>query len=203
MRKIMLFAGALAVLLCGCSREVPEPTLMTVPPPEPTQPLTVAPETHPDTAEFYISSVYSEQLGEYYRALLERWDAQRYQEQGRSPLGAAYLQGDPLENVGFLLEDLDGDGSRELVIGAVRGAQESPLIFEIWTAGEEPTLILRAEENERYFLLEGTSCIIAKEEEDSVRRRAFFRGELSSRDVDAAPASYWVPRYYPFFLYAP
>jgi len=93
--------------------------------------------------------------------------------------------------------------SRELVIGAVRGAQEAPLIFEIWTAGEEPTLILRAEENERYFLLEGTSCIIAKEAEDSVRRRAFFRGELSSRDVDAAPASYWVPRYYPFFLYAP
>lgn len=203
MRKRIFLAAVLAMLLCGCSREVAEPTLMTVAPPETTEPLTIAPETHPDTAEFYISSVYSEQLGEYYRALLERWDSERYQERGRSPLGASFLQGDPLENVGFLLEDLDGDGSRELVIGAVRGAEEAPLIFELWTAGEEPQLILRAEEGERYFLLEGTSCLIAKEEEETVRRRAFCQGALSSRDVDAAPSSYWVPRYYPFFLYAP
>jgi len=204
MRKIMLFAGALAVLLCGCSREVPEPTLMTVPPPEPTQPLTVAPETHPDTAEFYISSVYSEQLGEYYRALLERWDVQRYQEQGRSPLGAAYLQGDPLENVGFLLEDLDGDGWRELVIGAIRGAEEEPLIFELWTAaGEEPELVLCAGEEDRYFLLEGEPTLIARETEDALHRQVFLRGTLTGQDVEAGPGTYRVPRYFPFFLYAP
>ena len=203
MRKRILFAAALAMLLCGCSREVPEPTLMTVEIPEPTQPLTVAPETHPDTAEYYIGSVYSEQLAQYYRALLERWGTEQYEQQGRSPLGAAYLQGDPLENVGFFLEDLDGDGSRELVIGAVREAEKAPLIFELWTAGEEPELILRAEEGERYFFLEGTSCLIAKEDGETVRRRAFCQGALSPRDVDAAPVSYWVPRYYPFFLYAP
>lgn len=203
MRIRILLAAALAMLLCGCSREVPEPTLMTVEIPEPTQPLTVAPETHPDTAEYYIGSVYSEQLAQYYRALLERWGTEQFEQQGRSPLGAAYLQGDPLENVGFFLEDLDGDGSRELVIGAVREAEKAPLIFELWTAGEEPELILRAEEGERYFFLEGTSCLIAKEDGETVRRRAFCQGALSPRDVDAAPASYWVPRYYPFFLYAP
>lgn len=203
MRIRILLVAALAMLLCGCSREAPEPTLMTVEIPEPTQPLTVAPETYPDTAEYYISNVYSEQLGQYYRALLERWGPEQFEQQGRSPLGAAYLQGDPLENVGFFLEDLDGDGSRELVIGAVREAEKAPLIFELWTAGEEPELILRAEEGERYFFLEGSSCLIAREDGDSLRRRAFCQGELSPRDVDAAPASYWVPRYYPFFLYAP
>ena len=79
---------------------------------------------------------------------------------GRSPLPAGFLKGDPLENVGFLLEDFDGDGIRELLIGAIRNAEEEPLIFELWTLRrDEPELVLRAEEGERYFLLEGEDII--------------------------------------------
>lgn len=209
MRNRLPILIILAFLLCGCGRKLPEPTLMTVPETESTEPEPTVPETHPDTPEHYIQYVYSEQLREYYTALTGRWEPERYLARQRSPLGAAYGRGDPLENVGFLLEDLDGDGSRELVIGAIRGAEEEPLIFELWTAtGEEPELVLCAGEGERYFLLEGESCLIAREAEGSdgapqLRRRAFRGGALSDGDVEAAPASYRAPRYYPFFLYTP
>jgi hypothetical protein len=153
MRIRILLVAAVAMLLCGCSREAPEPTLMTVEIPEPTQPLTVAPETHPDTAEYYISNVYSEQLGQYYRALLERWGPEQFEQQGRSPLGAAYLQGDPLENVGFGFVDLDNDGRLELIIGAILNAEKDPSVFEIWTLVDgEPVMLAQGGSRNRYVL---------------------------------------------------
>ena len=178
---------------------------MTVPESFPPEPSPVIHETHPDTAEHYIRYVYPEQLRQYYSALTTRWTPEQYLERGRSPWGAAFASGDPLENVGFLLEDLDGDGSRELVIGAIRGAQEEPLIFELWTApGEEPELLLCAGEGERYFLLEGEPCTLVRalDEEAQLRHRVLLRGQLTE-DADVEPASYRVPKYYPFFLYAP
>ena len=194
----------LGALLCGCGRQMPEPTLLTVPETVPETAETTTAETVPDDPDYYIEYVYPEQLRESYTGLTQGWKTEAYTERGRSPLPAEFLKGDPLGNVGFLLEDLDGDGLRELVIGAIRGAEEAPRIFEIWTLrDEEPELVLRAEEGERYFLLEGSTCVIAKETEEGVRRRAFLRGALSDRDVETAPARYWVPRYYPFFLYAP
>ena len=194
----------LGALLCGCGRQVPEPTLLTVPEPPSTAPETTLAETVPEDPDYYINYVYPEQLREFYTGLTRGWSPEEYADHGRSPLPEDFRRGDPLGNVGFLLEDLDGNGLRELVIGAIRGAEEAPLIFEVWTLRkDEPELVLRAEEGERYFLLEGSTCVIAKETEEGVRRRAFLRGELSDRDVEPAPASYWVPRYYPFFLYAP
>ena len=203
MRYLILFT-LLAAALWGCGRERPQPTLMTLPPPESTAAAATVPETHPDTAEYYIKYVYPHQLQESYTALIGRWDRERYLEQGRSPLAAALSEGDPLENVGFLLEDLDGDGWRELVIGAIRDAEEEPLIFELWTAaGEEPELVLCAGEEDRYFLLEGEPALIARETEDALHRQVFLRGTLTGQDVEAGPGTYRVPRYFPFFLYAP
>ena len=106
----------------------------------------------------------------------------------------------------FLLEDLDGVGIRELVIGAIRDAEEAPLIFEVWTLRrEEPEPVLLAGEGERYFLLEGAPGVFAREAEgeEPLRRRAFRQGAFSAADVEAAPAAYRVPRYYPFVLYDP
>jgi len=196
----------LGILLTGCASRSPEPTLMTVPEPKPTATEQTVPETHPDTAEYYINYVYPEQLREYYTGLVSRWNGEDFSRQGRSPLAARYLQGDPLENVGFLLEDLDGDGFRELLIGAIRDAAEDPLIFELWTlAGEEPRLVLCAAEEDRYFLLEGAPGHFAREigEEKVLRRRAFREGRFGPADLEAARGTYRAPRYYPFFLYAP
>lgn len=204
MRVICLIL--LAVLLCGCGHRTPEPPLLTVPEPEPTAVQTTVPETLPEDPDYYIDHVFPEQLREYYAGLTRGWAAEDYKARGRSPLGAEFRKGDPLGNVGFLLEDLDGDGLRELVIGAIRGAEEAPLIFEVWTLRrDEPELVLRAEEGERYFLLEGAPAVFAREtgEEPPLRRRAFRDGAFTAAEVEAAPAAYRVPRYYPFFLYAP
>ena len=83
-------------------------------------------------------------------------------------------------------------------------AEEEPLIFELWTAaGEEPELVLCAGEEDRYFLLEGEPTLIARETEDALHRQVFLRGTLTGQDVEAGPGTYRVPRYFPFFLYAP
>ena len=108
--------------------------------------------------------------------------------------------------MGFLLEDFAGDGIRELMIGAIRNAEDAPLIFEIWTLHrDEPELVLRAEEGERYFLLEGEDILFAREtgEDPPLRRRAFRNGIFTAADVEAAPATYRMPRYMPFCLYDP
>jgi len=197
---------ALVTVLCGCGRRMPEPPLLTVPETEDTQPQTTVPETVPDDPDYYINNVYTDQLREYYTGLTRSWKAEDYSDRGRSPLGASFAQGDPLENVGFLLEDFDRDGIRELMIGAIRNAEEEPLIFELWTLRrDEPELVLRAEEGERYFLLEGEEALFARETGDDppLRRRAFRGGAFTATDVEAAPVSYRLPRYLPFCLYDP
>lgn len=204
MRIICLILMAAA--LCGCGRKIPEPPLFTVPEPETALPETTAPETVPDDPDYYINNVYTEQLREYYTGLTRLWKAEDYGNRGRSPLAASFLQGDPLENVGFLLEDLDGDGTRELLIGAIRNAEEEPLIFELWTLRrDEPELVLRAEEEERYFLLEGEQILFARETgaEPPIRRRAFRDGTFTAEDVEVAPAAYRVVKFLPFCLYDP
>ena len=196
----------LTALLWGCGTRSPEPPLLTVPEPEETVAEPTVAETVPDDPDYYIKYVYPEQLRESYTGLTRGWKAEEYVSRGRSPLPSDFLEGDPLGNVGFSLEDLDGDGVRELVIGAIRGAEESPRIFEVWTlCHEEPSLALRAEEGERYFLLEGEPGLFARETEEDppLRRRSFRRGTFTAADVEAAPAAYRVPRYYPFFLYDP
>ena len=204
MRVICLII--LAAVLCGCGERSPEPPLLTVPEAEETMPEPTVTETVPDDPEYYINNVYTEQLRESYTGLTRGWKAEEYVSRGRSPLPAGFLKGDPLENVGFLLEDFDGDGIRELLIGAIRNAEEEPLIFELWTLRrDEPELVLRAEEGERYFLLEGEDILFAREtgEDPPLRRRAFRGGIFTAADVEAAPAAYRMPRYLPFWLYAP
>ncbi len=204
MRTICLIM--LAAVLCGCGRKPPEPPLLTVPETETSLPETTVTETIPDDLDYYINNVYTEQLREYYTGLTRAWKAEDYVSRGRSPLAAAFDRGDPLENVGFRLEDLDGDGIRELLIGAIRNAEEEPLVFELWTLRrDEPELVLRAEEGERYFLLEGQPVLFAREtgEDPPLRRRAFRDGIFTAADVEAAPVAYRTVKYLPFCLYDP
>ena len=74
---------------------------------------------------------------------------------------------------------------------------------EVKVPGTE--LVLRAEEGERYFLLEGDTVLFAREtgEDPPLRRRAFRGGAFTSADVEAAPVAYRMPRYLPFCLYDP
>ena len=153
MKYLKFLALVLAALvLASCGRKEPETTL-----PSATQPRPTTQPTEPTVMEYpishYLDVVYSGQLREYYTALLEQWPEEVYNEAQRSPMGAQYRTGDPLENVGFALEDLDGDGFRELIIGAIRGREEHPLVFEIWSgATAEPQRWLSSQPGDLCFL---------------------------------------------------
>ena len=70
-----------------------------------------------------------------------------------SPMVVYYYDGTPLDNVGFTCMDLDGDGIRELIIGAILASDRDPLVFEIWTVKNgEPVLLAQSGSHNRYYL---------------------------------------------------
>ena len=67
-------------------------------------------------------TLYAAQLTRCAAALSERMVPEsRYFENGMSELAGYYYEGDARANVGVFFPDLDGDGSPEMVIGAISG----------------------------------------------------------------------------------
>ena len=159
----------IAVLLAGCGAAEPtnpqtEPPVSTGAPTEapteeptefPTEAPTVAP-TEPSedgTVSDYVDEAYAEQIGRYYTALSEQWEEGRYFDSDMSALPYYYYEGESLDNVGFGYQDLDNDGSMELIIGAILNAEQDPVVFEIWTLVDgEPVMVAQSGTRNRYFL---------------------------------------------------
>ena len=159
----------IAVLLAGCGAA--EPTNPQTEPPvstgEPTEVPTEAPTEVPieapteaptepskeGTVSDYVDEAYAEQIGRYYTALSEQWEEGRYFDSDMSALPYYYYEGEPLDNVGFGYQDLDNDGSMELIIGAILNAEQDPAVFEIWTLVDgEPVMVAQSGTRNRYFL---------------------------------------------------
>ena len=105
------------------------------------------------TPGYYTYEVYAEQIGRYHTAITERWEEEKYAENGMCTLPYHYDEGDPLENVGFGYVDLDNDGSWELVIGAILNAELDPSVFEIWTLVDgKPVMLVQGGYRNRYVL---------------------------------------------------
>ena len=159
----------IAALLAGCgaaeptnpqtelpvSTGVPTETPTEAPTEIPTEAATEAP-TEPGaegTVSDYVDAAYAEQIGRYYTALSEQWEEGRYFDSEMSALPYYYYEGEPLDNVGFGYQDLDNDGSMELIIGAILNAEQDPVVFEIWTLVEgEPMMVAQSGSRNRYFL---------------------------------------------------
>ena len=166
-RRITWIAVALlAALLAGCGAAEPtnpqtEPPVSTGAPTEtPTEARTEAPTEVPTeaptevpteaptdpsaegTVSDYVDAAYAEQIGRYYTALSEQWEAGQYFDNDMSELPYYYYEGEPLDNVGFGYQDLNNDGSMELIIGAILNAEQDPAVFEIWTLVDgEPVML--------------------------------------------------------------
>ena len=145
-----------------------------------TQPssIPVDTQTQSNTSTITIDTPYSQQIARYYTAISNQWDENAYFEHEMSPLAANYYEGNPLNNVGFALLDLDGDGTEELVIGAIMNAQKDPLVFEIWTLKNgEPVILAQSGSRNRYYLqysAEDNLWSIAYEAENGAANRAVY-----------------------------
>lgn len=145
MKKVIswIMILVLSLSLAACAGKT-EPSAETAAPTE----TTAAPETTEATEEptevptVMAKPLYGEILDSYFDALLQGFDPSQYEEKGLN-----YLVGTvgDVTKVGYCLEDLDGDGNTELLIGAVG----DPYIYAMYTVkdGEEVQVIDAGERN--------------------------------------------------------
>lgn len=181
MRKFLLTAVTILMtltMLGSCGRPQPEPSIATEPSASPTESTssphietastesTQAPslENTPTETEggteceggdssHFVEATYMQQIERYYAAISNQWDESAYFDHEMSPLVAYYYDGNPLDNVGFTIMDLNGDNIQELIIGAIKNAEQDPLIFEIWTLNSgEPVMLAQSGSRNRYYM---------------------------------------------------
>ena len=140
-------------LLVGCSNPPTEPeSLESSTAANATGEVSPA-ETEDDTTSYYIDVVYEQQIKRYHTAISQQWDMDVYWDQEMSSMVVHYYDGTPLDNVGFTLMNLDGDGIPELIIGAILGSDRDPLVFEIWTVHNgDPVMLAQSGSHNRYYL---------------------------------------------------
>ena len=94
---------------------------------------------------------------------------------------------DPLWTTGYTFMDLDGDGTREMIIGQMENQWEMPFLFEIWTHGKtEPVSVLQGWDRNRLYLTnDGKSGKYGfyQEGSDSAFESAWQTGRLQSGRV--------------------
>ena len=140
-------------------------------------------ETEDDTTSYYTDVVYAQQIKRYHTAISQQWDMDAYWDQEMSSMVVHYYDGTPLDNVGFTLMDLDGDGIQELMIGAILGSERDPLVFEIWTLqNNEPVMLAQSGSHNRYYLQyanEDDRWSVAYEAENGAANHAVYYLQLA------------------------
>ena len=99
-----------------------------------------------------IPERYQEVLNKYYAVIRDQWPAERLMDLGAVSM-AEYYGDAPLDNIGFVLMDLNGDKVDELVIGAVAQAeQQGNEIFCIYSDPQNPSYVINGVEGKLYYL---------------------------------------------------
>lgn len=103
-----------------------------------------------------IPAAYREILDRYYLAVSEQWNAGQLNEEELNILCRYCYEGEALENIGYLVRDLDGDGTQELLIGTIGGDNFTYLLlFDLYTLSDgaaEP--LFQGWERSRWYQLE-------------------------------------------------
>lgn len=141
---LLILMMTLSMAACGSKNtaETAAPETMAAPA-QTTQPETTqAPEETVEVPTVTAKPLYGDVLDDYFDALLQGFGPEQYLEKGLN-----YLPGlvKDVTKIGYCLEDLDGDGSTELFIGAVG----EPNIYAMYTVknGEEVMVIDAGERN--------------------------------------------------------
>lgn len=102
-----------------------------------------------------IPELYQEVLNKYYVAVRDRWPSDHLMDLGAVSM-ADYYGDASLDNIGFVLLDLNGDNVDELVIGAVaRADQQGNAIFCIYSDPQNPHYSINSVECDLYYLHSG------------------------------------------------
>ena len=99
-----------------------------------------------------IPELYQEVLNKYYAVVRDRWSGDELTDLGAVAM-ADYYGDASLDNIGFVLMDLNGDNVDELLIGAVvHSDQQVTEIFCIYADPENPHYYLNSVEGDVYYL---------------------------------------------------
>ena len=102
-----------------------------------------------------IPELYQEVLNKFYAVVRDEWPADRLMDLGAMTM-AEYYGGAALDNIGFTLMDVNGDGIDELLVGTTAPVEEGgTAIFCMYSDPENPFINLQTFENEIYYLHAG------------------------------------------------
>ena len=131
---------------------------------EPTVEPTAEPTAEPTTAPTDADTIadYAAVFGTYNQLLTEGWSGEELMAHDL-PLLIMYCVGDaPFDNMGYLLLDVDGDGTQELLIGTLASDEfYAPIVFEMYTLNPEGSVVrvFSSQERARYYLCEDNSFL--------------------------------------------
>lgn len=142
---LLIFAMLLSLAACGSNSSAPTTAPETVPVTEaPTE--TAQTEAPTEVPVVTAKPLYGEILDGYFDALLQGFGPQEYMDRGLNYLVG--MVGD-VDKVGYAMDDVDGDGVSELMIGSV----DEGLIYAMYTVKDgQETQIIDAMERSTYQL---------------------------------------------------
>lgn len=155
-----------AFTACGGKAE-PGPVPTAAPTAEPAAEPTAAPTAEPAAepaapSEADPIAAYADVFATYTTLLSEGWDGEELMAHDL-PLPIMYCVGDaPFDNIGYLLLDVDGDGTQELLTGTLISDEfYAPIVFEMYTLTPEgsPVRVFTSQERARYYLCEDNSFL--------------------------------------------
>ena len=212
MKKIALLVLSIIVVFslaaCGTSSpaapESPAPVAEETSPapqentPEPEEAVP-APEETPT-----VEQAYAVVIGEYYTALEQRRNGAELMEDGLNYMAADCYGDAPLENLGYAIADIDGDGVQELLIGTIKADEfYEKMVFSLYTLDENGVnkLVFDGTERNRYYYAGenrfanlGSSAF-----NDSFETTVKLQeGEMIDMTYTTAPADYVQPELTPF-----
>ena len=99
-----------------------------------------------------IPELYQELLNKFYVVVRDEWPSDRMTDMSTTEMEKYY--GDAsLDNIGFILMDVNGDGFDELIIGTTAPVEEGgTAIFCMYSDSENPHDTLNGVQGERYYL---------------------------------------------------
>lgn len=161
-----------------------QPIVTTEPTPQPTAEPTPEPVETPAPTPIEI---YAEKLTAYYQAISQRLDAEALMERDLNyMLAYSYGENAPAR-FGYLLSDLDGDGTEELMIGCLTGDEYTDeIVLDLYCIqdGAARRVFTSAERDRYYLCADGTIANEASSSafESHFRYYTYAAGVLTLRE---------------------